>query len=158
MLLRRGIARGKMRVTYEERVLALDEEGRFAARDLVPGRYQVELRFGSNAPPLVEPERAEVEIEVGVKSAPVELAFARPIRLSGKLEPTGLDPRSATVEFARAGVEGWTTLPLRPDGGFEIGGLWPAKWRLRVRTQAGIGPEIEAGPKAESGLRLVRKS
>ena len=157
LLLRRGIARGKLHVSYEERTFELGTDGSFSARDLVPGVYQAELRFGpQQALALAEPARAEVEVEVGVKSRPLELRYARPLRLAGKIEAPGLDPKQATIELARAGTDSWTSVAPHPDGTFEIGGLWPATWRLRLRTQAGIGPEIEAGPRS-AALVLVPK-
>jgi hypothetical protein len=123
------------------------------------GSYQQQhTRSGAEGAWSLELEPGWQEVEVGVQSLPVELAWARPIRLGGRIEAPGLDPRLATVEYARAGVEGWKSVAPGADGRFDIGGLWPAKWRLRLRTQAGIGPEIEAGPKSGADLRLVARS
>jgi len=155
VLLRRGIARGLEHVYYDERFVDLDAQGRFAVQDILPGHYQVELRFElAHGAALSEPERSETEIEVGQQSAPIELAYAHPLRLAGRVEGTPAELEGVLVDYQRSAGGLWTRATLRPDGSFDIAGLWPAPWKLRAHGKSGIGPEIEAGPQSALELRL----
>ena len=158
VVVRRGLARDTMNVYFEEKEYELDAENRFRARNLLPGRYQVELRFaGDAALTLCDPQRREVDLDIGKNPAPIVLRCARAIELGGRVDAPGLDLRFSTVEYAAPGQEGWQTVPLESNGRFAARNLWPAAWRLRLRAAGVPGPELTAGPESRSDLVLKPK-
>ncbi len=159
VVVRRGLARETMNVFFEEKEIELDAENRFHARNLLPGRYQIELRFAGEAqPPLCDPQKREVDLDIGKNPAPIDLRCARPVSFAGSVDAPGVDLRFASVEYAPEGQEGWQSVQLDATQHFAVNGLWPARWRLRLRAQGWPGPEVSVGPESRRDLVLKPKS
>ena len=137
----------------EWHVTAPDPEGNFAFEDLAPGEWKIVASQGDDFGPR-SVERS-VAVQTSTADVFVELPFERGLRLSGQVLAAGEPLVGGYLGTVQPGSEElrWTQTDHR--GEFEIEGLEPGAYQLRIHQPTGGTENRSIDLKADlEGLRI----
>ncbi|MBN1422275.1 MAG: carboxypeptidase regulatory-like domain-containing protein [Planctomycetes bacterium] len=113
----------------ETREATADEEGRFRLAGVPQGEYRVIFEH-----PAFFPVETEVAVGGEKESAPLEIVFERGVTVRGSVRPLGGgEPQEAMVEWVAVEDPTFVRRAVCPPGGaYELGGLEPGRYWVRV--------------------------
>lgn len=113
----------------ERRTIAVTADGKFTIPNLPQGVYRL-TAYATGSGLDLQSQPAEVRPD-GSDKAEVELALSAGVEVIGKVEISG-DPQGKPVQ-KRTVTVGSSSATTEPDGSFQIGGIFPDRYRVSVQ-------------------------
>ncbi len=113
----------------ERRTIAVTADGKFTIPNLPQGVYRL-TAYATGSGLDLQSQTAEVRPD-GSDKAEVQLALSAGVEVTGKVEISG-DPQGKPVQ-KRTVTVGSSSATTEPDGSFQIGGIFPDRYRVSVQ-------------------------